>query len=161
MKKRFIITTIVASLLGSAMHFLYDFFPSFFTALISPINESPWEHLKLLYFPTLLAAFYLTRSAKCKCCLWSAFFLASLAMPLFLLATYYTLVHFGLDSTAVDIGLFFVTMFLGFYLAYRLRESEKLASIGGYLLMLLILYGAALVLFTFAAPDLPVFRSPT
>ena len=159
MKNRFIITAVLAALLGSALHFLYDLVPSIPTALIAPINESPWKHLKLLYFPTLLGAFFLTRNAECRLCLWSAFFLSLLLMPVFLLGVYDTLVYFGLDSVAVDIGLYFITMFLGFYLAYRLRDSQKIERIGGYLLMLVILYGASLVLFSFAAPDLPVFRS--
>lgn len=159
MKKRWIIVTVLTALLGSAMHFLYELLPSIPTAVLAPINESPWEHLKLLYYPTLLAAFFLTRKAACRECLWSAFFLILLAMPVFLIAVYDTLVHFGLDSTPVDIGLYFVTVFLGFWATYRLKDSKKLAKIGGYLLMLVILYGSALILFTFAAPDLPIFRT--
>ena len=160
MKKRWIFAAIAAAVLGTAMHFLYDVFPSVPTAVLAPINESPWEHLKLLFYPTLLAAFFLTRKTTCRNCLWSAFFLILLAMPIFLLSVYYTLVYFGLDSVAVDIGLYFVTMFLGFWAAYRLQNSTKLQKIGGYLLMLVIIYGSALVLFSFAAPDLPVFRAP-
>ncbi|MBE6984912.1 MAG: hypothetical protein E7434_04745 [Ruminococcaceae bacterium] len=159
MKKRFIIAAIFASALGSALHFLYELLPSIPTALIAPVNESPWEHLKLLYYPTLLAAFFLTRRAKCKTCLWSAFFLVLLLMPIFLLSVYYALVYLGLDSVVVDIGLYFVTMLLGFFLAYRLKDSKRIERIGGYLLMLVILYGAALILFSFAAPDLPLFQA--
>jgi len=159
LKKRWIITAVAAALLGSAMHFLYELLPSVPTAVLAPVNESPWEHLKLMYYPTLLAAFYLTRTARCRACTWSAFFLVLLAMPIFLLSSYYALDHFGLATTVVDIGLYFVTMFLGFWLAFRLRNSEQMKQIGGYLLMLVILYGSALVLFSFAAPDLPIFRS--
>ena len=142
-------------------HFLYDFLnrPRLLVAFL-PINESPWEHLKLLFYPTLFAAFFLTRKAQCRNCLYSAFFLILLAMPIFLLSVYYTLVYFSLDSVAVDIGLYFVTMFLGFWAAYGLKNRTKLQNIGGYLLMLVIIYGTALVLFSFAAPDLPVFRAP-
>ncbi len=159
MKKRWIITAVIAALLGSAMHFLYELLPSVPTAVLAPVNESPWEHLKLLFYPTLLSAFYLTRAARCKACTWSAFFLVLLAMPVFLLSSYYTLVCFDLATTAADIALYFVTMFLGFWAAYRLRDSKRLEKYGGYLLMLVILYGSALVLFSFAAPDLAVFRS--
>jgi len=159
MKKRWIVTAVFAALLGSAMHFLYELLPSVPTAVLAPVNESPWEHLKLLFYPTLLAAFYLTRTARCKACTWSAFFLVLLAMPAFLLSVYYVLVYFGLDSTVVDIGLYFLTMFLGFFAAYRLKDSTRIEKYGGYLLMLVILYGSALVLFSFAAPDLPIFQS--
>ena len=43
---------ILTILLGSVFHFLYDFSEQNpFTALFTPINESVWEHLKLLFFP--------------------------------------------------------------------------------------------------------------
>jgi len=31
------------------LHFLYDTIPNFFTSVIAPINESIWEHMKLIY----------------------------------------------------------------------------------------------------------------
>lgn len=159
MKKRFILAAVLAAIAGSALHFLYEAFPSALSAIFSSVNESPWEHLKLLFWPTLVAAFFLTRTAACRSCMWSAFFLSLLAMPVFLLAVYYLLVWLGWDSVVVDIGLYFLTMFGGFYLAYRFSESRKVERIGGFLLMLVILYGSALVLFSFAAPDLSVFRT--
>jgi len=159
LKKRFVYAAVLAALLGSALHFLYDLVPAIPSAILSPINESPWEHLKLLFWPTLLAAFVLTRRAENKERMWSAFFLALLVMPCVLLAAYYLMVALGADSLWADITLYFLTMFFGFFLAYRLRDSEKIGRIGGFLLMLVILYGSSLVLFSFAAPDLPVFRA--
>ena len=41
-------------LLGSLSHFLYEFSGgAAIFALFCPINESVWEHLKLLFFPFL------------------------------------------------------------------------------------------------------------
>ena len=159
MKKSFLIAAIVAALGGTALHFLYDVLPSPLVAIFAPINESPWEHLKLLFWPTLLAAFVLSRMAKHPTRIWSAFFLPELLMPIFLLGIFYLLVYLGADSLIADIALYFVTMFAGFALAYFCRKSTKVERWGGFLLMLVILYGSALILFTFAAPDLPVFRS--
>ena len=40
---------------GCLLHFFYDFTGKDpLAGLISPVSESPWEHLKLLYFPALL-----------------------------------------------------------------------------------------------------------
>lgn len=40
---------------GSLLHFFYGFTGKDpLAGLVSPVNESPWEHLKLLYFPALL-----------------------------------------------------------------------------------------------------------
>jgi len=47
--------------LGVVLHFLYNWFPNPMIALISPVRESIWEHLKILYFPLLLSALILGR----------------------------------------------------------------------------------------------------
>ena len=158
MKKRFLIAAIVAAIGGTALHFLYDVLPTALVAVFAPINESPWEHLKLLFWPTVLAAYVLAHMHKKPHPVWSAFFVSLLLMPIFLLTVYYLLVHFGADSVPVDIALYYVTMLAGFALAYALSKSKHLVDYGGFLLMLVMLYGSALVLFSFAAPDLPVFR---
>lgn len=48
-KKIKILCTIVAFLLCFPLHFLYDKFPCFLTSVIAPINESIWEHMKILF----------------------------------------------------------------------------------------------------------------
>lgn len=43
------------SVLGTLSHFFYDWSGrNPLAALISPVNESIWEHMKLLFFPSLL-----------------------------------------------------------------------------------------------------------
>jgi len=45
----------VTSLAGTLLHFLYDFSgKSKIAALFSGVNESTWEHMKLMFFPMLL-----------------------------------------------------------------------------------------------------------
>ena len=47
-KKLMIITTLIAFLLCFPFHFVYDTFPNLITSIFFPINESIWEHMKLL-----------------------------------------------------------------------------------------------------------------
>ena len=161
MKKAFILTALVAALVGSALHFLYDLWPNGLTALISPINESVWEHFKLLFWPTLAAAFFLAAKTEKPIALWGAVFLVLPLMPVFLGGLYYLLGGgFQIMGLAIDIGLYFVTMILGFLLIYALRNNRYLEKAAGYLLILTILYGASLILLTFAAPPLSIFTPP-
>ena len=152
---------LLTSVIGTALHFLYDVLPTPLTALISPVNESVWEHLKLLFWPMLAGAFFLSRKKENKERFWSSFFIALLATPAFLLLSFYGLKAVGIESTALDIGLYYVSMFFGYYFARWLFQKKKPEKVGGFALMFLILYGASLVLFTFAAPDLPIFREMT
>lgn len=61
MKRKWWIICFLSILAGSALHFLYDLWPNPLTAVFAPVNESVWEHLKLLYWPFLAAAFVLTK----------------------------------------------------------------------------------------------------
>ncbi len=160
MKKAYIIAAIVTAAAGTGLHFLYGVLPNLFTALLAPINESVWEHLKLLYWPTLAAAAVLSIFTQKRLELWSGFFIALLAMPLFLLGVYYALHALGVESRIVDISLYYLTVAGGFYLAWLLRDNAFAVKISGGALMLVMLYGAALILFTFAAPDAGIFRLP-
>ena len=81
-------------------------------------------------------------------------------MPLFLVGVYYLLVcGFGVEGLLADIGLYVVTMAGGFALAYVFYRKEAAVRAAGVLAMLVILYGAFLVVFSFAAPHLGIFSS--
>ena len=56
MKKIKIFIIILAFLLSFPIHFIYDIFPSFFTSIIAPVNESIWEHMKIIYTSILLSS---------------------------------------------------------------------------------------------------------
>ena len=60
-KRQLIVTWLAAILAGCALHFLYEWLPSAITALFSPVNESLWEHVKLVFWPLLGAALLLSR----------------------------------------------------------------------------------------------------
>lgn len=60
--KKIIINSIIIFLICSLFHFSYDIFPNFITSLFFPVNESIWEHLKLIFTSTtifsLISNFY-------------------------------------------------------------------------------------------------------
>ena len=45
----------ITALIGTGWHFLYDWLPFQLVGMVAPVNESVWEHLKLLFWPFLLA----------------------------------------------------------------------------------------------------------
>lgn len=49
LKKAKIISSIGIFLLCFLFHFIYEWMPSFFTAVFFPVNESIWEHVKLIF----------------------------------------------------------------------------------------------------------------
>lgn len=160
MRRKWYLTALAAIAAGSGLHFLYDLWPNALTAVFAPVNESVWEHLKLLFWPFLAAGFALTRRQADKPAAWSGLLLSQLLMPLFLLGVYYLLLAgFGVQSLALDIALYLLTLALGFCLARRVSAGGRLAFLSGVLVILTGLYGAALILFTLAPPELPVFMA--
>ena len=73
MKRHWLLTALGAILAGAGLHFLWQALPNPLFALISPVNESVWEHLKLLYWPMLAAALVLARGPR-RIAVWAGFF---------------------------------------------------------------------------------------
>lgn len=55
--KKIIINTIIIFAICSLFHFGYSTFPNFFTSLFFPVNESVWEHLKMIFSASLVFTF--------------------------------------------------------------------------------------------------------
>ncbi len=161
MKRRWLLVFVLTAAAGAALHFLYDLWPNVLTAVLAPVNESVWEHLKLLYWPFLVAAFYLTRGAEDGRHGWCALLLGLLAAPVLLLGAYYPLAcGFSLHGLALDILLYILALAAGFFLAYRLQGRTLPGALCGPVVIVAGLYGAALALFSFAPPELPIFLPP-
>lgn len=158
MKKRFVFWYLAACAAGVGLHFLYGLWPNRLTMLLAPVQESVWEHLKLLYWPFLLAMTPLLAGAADRLAFWGAAMAGLLVMPVLLLSAFYVLSGaFGIERPAVDIVLYFAVMGAGVGTAWRLRRSGTIRRCAGILTMVAGLYGLMLVLFSLAAPQLPIF----
>ena len=51
-----IIGFITTSIFGILLHFLYDWTDSKWLAIFSSINESTWEHMKIMFWPMFIFA---------------------------------------------------------------------------------------------------------
>ena len=161
MKRKWLIAGFLSILAGSALHFLYDLWPNPLTAVFAPVSESVWEHLKLLYWPFLAAAFVLARGADDARGRWCGLLVGLLAAPLLLLGAYYPLRYgFGMHGLPLDLILYVLAMAGGFALAWHLQKAEFPAWVCGVLVIAAGVYGAALALFSFALPELPIFMPP-
>ena len=151
-----LLTAFVAvTLAGACLHFVHDFFSNPVVALIAPVNESIWEHLKIIYWPFLVGALVLCRrSGRDSLGPW---LLALLAICAAMLATGYLYhVTAGGDSVAFDIGLYVLLMGVGFLLAAAFNRPAVRRRTD-LLLLLTIALGGAMVLFTFLPPDHVLF----
>ena len=150
--------------LGVLFHFAYDLFGENWVAgLFFPVNESIWEHLKLLFFSValwwILEWFIWEKTPSFFPVRMKALLYSLVAIPVL----YYTYSGIlGRRFATVDIGIYFLSVGLYFYLVQRFSRKQKEAGEGDTLLalsvFLILLF--AFWLFTFFPPDLGFFREP-
>ena len=145
--------------LGVLLHFLYGRLPNPVTALISPVRESLWEHMKILYVPLLLSALLLGRKAPA---LRSARLLA-IPVVCFLMPGLAWVYHIPLrgEGMIFDLILYAAMMGLGFLLPRWLWPIGDWPGVTRAAVGTTLLLGALLVWFTFAPPDNILFADLT
>lgn len=153
----------VVSLLGTLLHFLYDWTGgSIFAAPFSGVNESTWEHMKLLYWPLLLFAViqsFFFRDAKSFWCIK----LLGTVIGLFAIPVlFYTLNgSFGKTPDYINITIFFVSAALTFFIETLIMKRKNIfCPFPRFALFLLLTIGALFVIFTFYTPEIPLFKDP-
>ena len=156
---------LLTAALGTLLHFTYDWSGEWVvTAAFSAVNESTWEHMKLLFFPMFLC------SVVQVCVMGRSYpnFLAvralSIVLGLLLIPTlFYTYSGaLGFSVMWVDIAIFYLAVLGAFLLDIRLLENGRCSSGWQQVLGLLVLWGLAFlfVYFTFRPPELALWRDP-
>ncbi len=154
----FVFTVVV----GTLLHFLYEWTgENRAVGVFSAVNESVWEHLKLLFFPFLIFSIiqYFMTDKKYKGFFFTKAISALLGM-LFVVFAYYTYTRvIGEHYLIVDILLFVVAVALSSYFSYKKMPSEKVSNLAGILIFIIIavMFGV----FTFSPPEIPLFIDPT
>lgn len=156
-----ILFTLIA---GTLLHFCYAWSgENPFIALFSPVNESVWEHLKLLFFPVFLyTLFEIIVLFKVSGSFLTARVLGVCLGMFFILAAYFTYTGIlGHNFLAADILIFVFSVLVTFctsrYFEVR-HPSLYLPLLANYALLLLIVI--CFFSFTFSPPRLPMFQSP-
>ena len=149
---------------GGALHFAYDLLGrSPVAGLFAPVNESVWEHLKLLLLPTLLlgaAESWAFPSFRGR--LWRARAQGLLAgmLPVVDLFYLYSGV-WGRNLLAVDIALFCLGAGVSGWVCCRTAKAPPQKWDGafgaGLVAALLLAFG----LFTFFPPGIGLFQDPS
>lgn len=113
--------------LGTLSHFFYQWsHENMLIGLFSPVNESVWEHLKLLFFPALMYMLIEQKAmGKAMPGLLGKNLLGLFAGLLVMPLLFYGYTAFsGKSILWVDIGIFCICVLLTFLLPYKLRNRQ-------------------------------------
>ena len=153
----------VTALGGTLLHFLYEWIgEATWIAPFSGVNESTWEHMKLLFWPMFLYAVvqsFFFRDRKIFWCVNLYGILLGLALIPIIFYTYNGAI--GKSPDWLNIAIFFISAAISYIYETRLFKADKVSckspkSALGALCTIALLF----VVFTFATPKIGIFRDP-
>ena len=167
MNKKLIFYTIIGiifvSVTGTVLHFIYEMSGYYYIAgLFAPVNESTWEHMKLIFFPMLVFALvsYLPLKTKYPCigAAMSAGILTGTALIPVIFYTYSGVL--GFNTLYLDIATFYICVIAAFFVVYKIAskcKKTKLSSILGMIVFAMIIM---FFVFSYYPPQLGLFAIP-
>lgn len=157
-----IFSAIFVMILGTLLHFTYEWSGgNLFIAAFSAVNESTWEHLKLLFYPMLLTTiigyFYFSKTKHNFLCANTIGILTAVSFTTVFFYTYTGII--GTNFAFLDIGSFFIAVIFGEFVIYKLLLSNFSCNKKTAFIVLLVLL-LCFILFTYATPEIGLFRDP-
>lgn len=147
---------------GTLWHFVYQWSGgNAVLGWLAPVNESVWEHVKLVAVPSLIwNGLTASRLPQRDRLAWAAF-LEACTGPAVMVAGYYVYTTLlGRGWFVMDIVLFSIAVAAGRLINHRVRRgSHRVPGTRSGVLLIVGLLVAFAVL-TVSPPDLPVFQEP-
>ena len=153
----------LSTLGGTLLHFLYDWTGgSIWVAPFSGVNESTWEHMKLLFWPLFLFALVqrpFFREQKNYWCVK----LMEILLGLLLIPVLFYIYNgaFGKSPDWVNIAIFYVAVAVVFvFERWAFQRDRFRCKYPGVAFGAICLIGVLFVVFTFVPPGIPLFQDP-
>ena len=164
LKRYTVIGIIFVLITGTLAHFLYGWTGNNHIAgLFTPINESIWEHMKLVFFPMLIYSLIMILKFHRKySCITSALSFGILVGTFLIPLFYYTYTFFlGTNIFILDISTFILSIVIAFWLSYKLTLSCRLEPYSPLLRILVCILFVCFLIFTCHPPNTTIFQDPT
>ena len=161
-----LIVTILGLILGTLLHFIYEWSGNnVIIASFSAVNESVWEHLKLVFYPMLILGvieYYFVKNIANN-------YIEAKAIGIFTAISFIVISFFtytgiiGTNFFIIDILIFIISIILGEWTSYKLMKRKNESTIqtkilaGGILIFLL----SCFIIFTYVTPQVNLFRDFT
>lgn len=158
-----IIGIIFVLITGTLAHFVYDWScQNILVGFFFPVNESTWEHMKLIFFPMLFYTFCINKKMKsANPCVTSSFLLGILIGTILIPVIFYAYSGIlGYNLLALDLLTFAVSVLTGFWVAYRAAAACNFAAYESTLKIAIFLMAIAFFYFTYFPPDIAIFENP-
>lgn len=165
LKNWFLADVIFVLITGTLLHFIYDWSGgNKLAGIVGTVNESTWEHLKLLFWPSLIFAIieylFIGKDYENYAIAKAVTFYTGILLIVVLFYTYMGVT--GKHSLVIDLLIFLISVVVSQWIGYRILQSEKTFgkefNLIAILSILLLIF--AFTVFTFQPPRLPLFKDP-
>lgn len=153
---------IITGVLGSLFHFVYGWCEyNSFVGLFFPVNESTWEHLKLLYLPYLIWSVIEYKILNKNKSLWFGKAIGLLTGMLAIISFFYSYNGIiGRNIPFLNIVSFFIGIAAAFTVDYFMIKSGKFEKAEKIGIAIFAVIGILFILFSFMPPLIPLFKDP-
>ena len=149
-------------LIGTFLHFTYKLSgENHFIGYFSAVNESVWEHLKLIFWPafsfSVVEFFAYGKNETDFFAVKMCSIVIALSFRVIVFYTYSGVLGFSLPT--VDIASFIIAAFLCQYLSYCMllgdSTNEKADSLRGFVVLMIL--SVCFIMWTYTPPSLGIF----
>ena len=157
-----VFSTIFSLISGVLLHFAYEWSGNnTFVGLFSAVNESTWEHLKLIFFPMLITViigyFIFKNDFSSYICAKTIGIICAMLFTIIFFYTYTGVV--GTNYDFLNIATFIIAVILGEYVTYILTFNHIGCNKSSSTIILILLV-TAFFIFTFNPPKINLFKDP-
>lgn len=166
LKRNIFFSSILLFGIGALLHFAYEFSNNnFLIGLITPVNESIFEHLKLAIYPIIAwwIIFYLLKKDKYslnKSTWFLGAFVSMISAVLVILSIHYIVTYsIGKEIMIVDIISLYLAILIAQIIAYHIYKYSSKSSflVSVSLISILII---CFIFLTVFPPKIPLFEDP-
>ena len=156
-----VLSFLIIFLLSFLSHFMYDWFPCTFISFFFPVNESIWEHMKILYTSILIGGifeYFILKIFKIPIHNFILqLFVSSYFSIILYLAIYLPIYHIWGEHLIVSILLMALVYGFVLFLSYRFMIRSTFFVLDKLSILFLIWGYIIFIIFTYRPCHVPLF----
>lgn len=161
LKKIKIIAVLGITLLSFLSHFAYEIFPNIIFSFIFPVNESIWEHMKILFTATLIYGVFdyiLLKKFNIKYnnFAFQLYLTSIISIPLYLVI-YIPLYNLFGESLFISITLMIIVYIICQIISYYILKANKTKILNSLAIPIIILAYFVFIYLTYYPPKYYIF----
>ena len=164
MNKKFVIyNTILTFLVSFLVHFIYKWIPSTITTIF-PVNESLFEHMKLIFISPIISSlilYFYFKKENFNIDNYLFGLVVSIVFNIIIFYLIYLPLYYSIgESMIMTLSIYFITIIMSNYLYYLVIEMKNSRILNLVSLSVILIIGFVLVYLTYNPLKIDFFRDP-